>query len=136
MYWPVQDLITQDKLYLKMGKVGQQIINCFQGNYLKATVDFKLSPDWLEKGYNTVIKLSITKEIHLYGDSILQENFGAFLRQSWWNLESWKDFWFQIQQETKKEKEDRRWRSCQLDVIESERKGLTRSLEKQLKLRS
>lgn len=65
-----------------MGRVGQQVINCFWRNCLKTTVDLKLSPDWLEKEHNSVIKLSITKEIYVYGDSILQEKFAVFVRHS------------------------------------------------------
>ena len=48
-----------------MGRVGQQVINCFWRNCLKTTVDLKLSADWLEKEHNSVIKLSITKEIYM-----------------------------------------------------------------------
>lgn len=97
----------QDKLYLRMGRVGQQVINCSQGNLLKATVDFKLSPDWLEKGHNTVIKLSITNDINLYGDSVLQENlehlWGGITKT--WNPE--KLVVSNIERKKKKEKEDR-----------------------------
>lgn len=83
MHWPVQGLTAQDKLYLKMGRVGHQVINCSQGNHLEAMVGFQLSPDWLEKGHsNTIIKLSITREISLHRDSILWENLGHFLRYS------------------------------------------------------
>lgn len=122
----------QDKLYLRMGRVGQQVINWSQGNLLKATVDFKLSPDWLEKGHNTIIKLSITEDINLYGDSILQKN----LEHLWgrvsktWNPEK------SVVSNGERTKEKRKPRSCQRDVIEKEKDRQIRFLEKWPKRRS
>lgn len=108
MHWPVQGPTVQDKLHLRMGRVGQPVINCSQRNLFKATVDFKLSPNWLERGHNTVIELSITQEIHLYGDSILQENFGGLwgVVHETWNLEKIGGFKSRKKQGTRKKTEE------------------------------
>ena len=116
-----------------MGRVGQQVINCFQGNCLKAIVDFKLSPYWLEKGHNTVIKLSITKEIHLHGDSFARKLWSIFEAEL---MKPGILKRFLVSNIERNKERERRRRSCQSDVIESERKALTRSLEKWLDLRS
>lgn len=124
--------LQQDKLYLRTGGVGQQVINCSQGNLLKATVDFKLSPDWLKKGHNTVIKLSITKDRNLYGDSILQKN----LEHLWGKVSKTWSPEKSVVSNIEINKEKRRPRSCQCDVIEREKKGRIRFLETWRKWRS